>query len=58
MSRIASTKMRQSSSIVSQFGSHEWLMKRELLPPLPPSMFRSGATSKTKVWFSASISSG
>jgi hypothetical protein len=50
MSRSASMYMRPSSSIASQLGSHEWLMKRASFPCTAPSITVRDVTAKRNVW--------
>src|ERR1019366_8126798 len=41
----------------SQFGSHEWLMKRESFPPDEPSITTASSTMKKKVWWRRDVAS-
>src|ERR1022692_517760 len=43
--------------MISQFGSHEWLMNRESFPPDEPSITRSSSTMKKKVWWRREVAS-
>ncbi|MBS1163927.1 MAG: hypothetical protein H6R03_1823 [Burkholderiaceae bacterium] len=59
MSRSASMNTRPSSSVVSQFGSQEWLIQRAALPPTLASItFRWSSRAKKKVWLGSSGSDG